>query len=260
MNKTNEPDKKENSNTLSGFLSALQFITILPAGKNQDFSPSEMIRFFPAVGLMIGVLLIIFDLIASLFFYTGVVALLDLIFLVIISGAFHLDGLGDTADGIFSHRSREKALLIMKDSRVGIMGLLAVICTLAVKFAGIYSVKIYYPGAESMLFFLIIPAYARASTIFGIKFLNYGRKQGTGHDFFERALEPKDFIWLSLPLIFSVFIGFKFFIINVSFCLMIFVIVVFYKKKMNCITGDMLGAMTEVIEASLFLIAGMTLF
>lgn len=168
------------------FKSALQFITILPSGENPHFSPSGMIRFFPVVGLLIGALLIVFDLIVSIFFYEGIVVLFDVLFLVAITGAFHLDGVGDTADGIFSHRSREKALVIMKDSRTGMMGLVAVVCTLAVKFAGIYSVKAYCSGTTAMLFFLIIPAYARASMIFGIKYLKYGRESGTGYDFFRK--------------------------------------------------------------------------
>jgi len=247
---------------LSGndFKSALQFITILPAGKNSHFSPSGMIKFFPVVGLLIGFCLILFDLIVSIFFYEGIVVLFDVLFLVAITGAFHLDGVGDTADGIFSHRSREKALLIMKDSRTGMMGLVAVVCTLAVKFAGIYSVKVYCAGIPAMLFFLIIPAYARASMIFGIRFLNYGRDSGTGHDFFERKLTVMDFLWVLIPVIISVFTGYKFFIINITFGLMVFVILCFYKEKLNCITGDMLGAMTEVIEALLFVVAGMTMF
>lgn len=192
------------------FKSALQFITILPTGENPHFSPSGMIRFFPVVGLLIGALLIVFDLIVSIFFYEGIVVLFDVLFLVAITGAFHLDGVGDTADGIFSHRSREKALLIMKDSRTGMMGLVAVVCTLAVKFAGIYSVKVYCSGTTAMLFFLIIPAYARASIIFGIKYLKYGRESGTGYDFFSRELEYKDFIWFLIPVILSVFIGYLF--------------------------------------------------
>jgi adenosylcobinamide-GDP ribazoletransferase len=242
------------------FKSALQFITILPAGENLRFSPTGMIKFFPVVGLLIGFLLIIFDLIVSIFFYEGIVVLFDVLFLVAITGAFHLDGVGDTADGIFSHRSREEALMIMKDSRTGMMGLVAVVCTLAVKFAGIYSVKVYCPGIVGMLFFLIIPAYARAGMIFGIKFLNYGRDSGTGHDFFERKTKIQDFIWLIVPVIISIFTGYKFFIINISFGLMVFIILCFYKEKMNCITGDMLGAMTEVTEALLFVIAGMAMF
>ncbi len=51
----------------------------------------------------------------------------------------HLDGLGNAADGMLGHRSREKALEIMKDSRIGAMGLMAVFCCLLIKWAGIQS-------------------------------------------------------------------------------------------------------------------------
>ncbi len=246
--------------SFNDFRSALGFITILPAGSDLKFAPGEMIRFFPVVGLILGGMLAAFDFIVSSLFYKGVAALLDMVFLVVVTGAFHLDGVGDTADGIFSHRPREKALLIMKDSRCGIMGLVAVVCTLALKFAGIYSVKSYYPAGTAALLLLIIPAYSRAGMIFGIKFLNYGRTKGTGHGFFERELKFHDFIWFSIPVFLSCFTGFKFMIINTAFGLMVFSILCFYREKMKCITGDMLGAMTEIVEAMLFIIAGMTLF
>ena len=148
----------------------------------------------------------------------------------------------------------------MKDSRTGMMGLVVVICVLAIKFAGIYSIKTGHSGFSVFLFFLIIPAYSRAGMIFGMKFLKYGRDKGFGHDFFSRDLSVKDFIWLCIPVFLSLFTGQKFLTINILFALMIFLILVFYKSKMNCITGDMLGAMAEVVEAMLFLICGNTLF
>lgn len=55
-----------------------------------------------------------------------------------LTGAFHLDGLSDTADGIYSARTRERMLEIMKDSRIGTNGAVAMCFDLALKFAGIY--------------------------------------------------------------------------------------------------------------------------
>lgn len=240
----------------SDLRSALVFITILPAGTNLAYSPMGMIRFFPVVGLIIGALLVLTDLLVSRLWPAPVAALVDLIFLVVVTGAFHVDGLGDTADGIFSHRSRERALEIMKDSRIGMMGLVAVVIVLALKLAGLWSLKTTATPAQALLLLLIIPAYSRAGMIFGIKFFNYGRGKGTGKDLFERPLVWKDFAYCLIPLFFSLFLGYKGLVLNLVFGVGLILILVFYKKKMNCITGDMLGAMNEVLEALMFLGAG----
>ncbi len=239
------------------FRSAILFITIVPAGKDVAYSPLGMIRFFPLVGLLLGGLLLVFDLMVSTLWPSSVVSVLDVLFLVIITGAFHLDGLGDTADGMFSHRPRERMLEIMKDSRTGMMGLAAVVCVLAVKTVGIFSVKTGMPSFQTLVLFLIIPSYSRASMIFGIKFLKYGRKDtGTGLDLFEKPLVGKDFMFLAIPVAISIFLGYKGLVLNIAFLMALFSILGFYKKKLNCITGDMLGAMNEIMEALLFLAAG----
>ncbi len=239
--------------------SAIMFITILPAGKGNEFSATGMIRFFPVVGLILGFLLLVFDFLASMVWQPGVVALLDVLVLVALTGAFHLDGLGDAADGLFSHRSKERALEIMKDSRTGMMGLVAVFCGLAVKVAGIYSVKTVCSPFETALLLLIVPAYARAGMLVGIRYFKYGRGAGTGHDLFEKKLPLSDFIWFLIPFLISWLLGYRMVLLNALFALSLLLILFFYKKKMGCITGDMLGAMCEVTEAVLFLGVSTTL-
>jgi adenosylcobinamide-GDP ribazoletransferase len=104
---------------------------------------------------------------------------------------------------------------------------------------------------------LIIPAYSRAAMIFGIKFLNYGReKVGTGLDLFEKDIGLKDFGFFLIPIVISLFLGYKTLVINFVFLGTLCVVLGFYKKKLNCITGDMLGAMNEIMEAVLFIAAG----
>ena len=68
-----------------------------------------------------------------------------------------------------------------------------------------------------------------------------------------------DFFYCLIPLFFSLFLGYKGLVLNVVFFIGVALILMFYKKKMNCITGDMLGAMNEVLEAILFLCAGAAL-
>lgn len=235
-------------------IAALQFLTIIPLGKSVIYDPKGMVPLFPVVGIIIGGLLTIFDHVNLKFWPEPVTAVLDVIFLVVITAALHLDGLGDTADGLMGHRSREKALMIMKDSRIGVMGLVAIVCILAVKWGGIMHLN-----ANRMLLLVIVPAFSRSAMIFGIRFLEYGRPEGgTGYDFFGEPLKWSAFQWMLIPITLSIFLGWKGLWLNFIFAVLIITIIFYYKKRMGCITGDMLGAMTEVTEALLFLLVSIS--
>ena len=234
---------------MKNLVSAIQFLTMLPVGKSREFDAKGMVPFFPLVGIILGALLSVFDQLVARFWPEPVVALLDVIFLVAITGAFHLDGLGDTADGLYGQRPREKALAIMKDSRTGVMGLVAIVAGLSVKWGGILSLEAY-----RSLSLIIIPAYARSAMIFGIRFFDYGRPDGgTGHAFFSKNLKLYDFWGLLIPVFLSFLMGWRGLWLNLIFALVVTIILFYYKKSMGCITGDMLGAMSEIVESALFL-------
>ncbi len=233
---------------MKNLTSAIQFITRIPIGRAGSFEPAGMIQYFPVVGLIIGALLAAFDYVAARIWSGHMVAILDGVFLVWITGAFHLDGLGDTADGLYGHRPREKALRIMKDSRIGAMALVTVISALAIKWGAIADLD-----RHRALLLLIIPAYARGSMLFGFRFLAYGRPDGgTGHAFFEKPLGIGDFWGLLIPLALSFLAGLSGVIVGIVFIIVVAATLSFYKRRMGCITGDMLGAMTEITEAALF--------
>ena len=69
------------------FIAAAQFISILPLGKAQTFEPPKMIPFFPIVGILLGILVALFDQVASRLWGSPVASLLDVIFLIILTGA-----------------------------------------------------------------------------------------------------------------------------------------------------------------------------
>jgi adenosylcobinamide-GDP ribazoletransferase len=238
------------------FISAIQFLTILPIGKKGTFVPDKMIPYFPITGLLIGMLLCIFDLFATRFWPMPVVAILDTIFLIIITGALHLDGVCDTADGLYGGAGNpERALAIMKDSNAGAIGVVAVICVFAAKSAGIFGLD-----SHRMLLLFIVPAYARGATLFGFKFLQYGRPEGgTGHALFDKKIMPSAFWGLLIPFLLSFFLGWEWIVFNLCFLSAVVLILKFYKNRIGCITGDLLGTMTEVIEAFLFLIGAIQL-
>ncbi|MCP4746033.1 MAG: adenosylcobinamide-GDP ribazoletransferase [Desulfobacteraceae bacterium] len=237
-------------NMISGFLSAIQFLTIIPCGGRWQFDAERAIGFFPLTGLLIGVLLMLCDCIAMALWNPAAAAVIDVIALATISGALHLDGLADTADGLYGRRSPEKALDIMKDSRVGAIGMVVVICCLAAKWAGIYGLN-----DNRLLYLMIIPAFSRSAVILGMKFLPYGRPQGgTGHIFFKNEIQLKHFWGLALVSVLTIFAGRMLIIILLVFTLTISTILWGYHRRIGCITGDMLGALIELTETALFLI------
>ena len=236
---------------MKGLFSAIGFLSVLPARRDGVFDPGPMIAWFPVVGLILGAILAIFDHVALSLWPASVAAVLDVALLAVLTGALHLDGLGDTADGIFSHRPREVALAIMKDSRVGAMGLIAVILGLALKWGGLASV-----GAHRAAVICLVPAFARASMMLAIRFLPYGRPEGgTGRDFFGAPLKWRAFWALLLTVALALGLGTTGLRLILGFAAVTGGLILFYRLKMGCVTGDMLGAMTEVNEAALFLLA-----
>lgn len=233
---------------MHNLIAALQFITILPLGKARAFDPPKMVPYFPLVGILLGLLVALFDAVVIRFWAPPVAALMDVILLVVMTGAFHIDGLGDTADGLMGPRSRDEALEIMKDSRLGTMGLVAILFGLALKWGGIAGLN-----THRTVLLIVVPAYARAAILFGMRYLPYGRVDGTGKPFFSEKISLKHFWGLIFPIGLSLIIGLEAIWLNLAFVIIIVLILFFYKNRMGSITGDMLGAMVEITEAGLFL-------
>ena len=118
-------------------IAAIQFLTVLPLGARGTYEPRAMIGWFPIVGLLLGCVLAGFDAAAARLWTPPAAAVLDVLLLILLTGALHLDGVGDTADGLYGRRPAEKALQIMKDSRIGAMALVTVVAVLALKWAGL---------------------------------------------------------------------------------------------------------------------------
>lgn len=232
-------------------ISAFQFLTILPLGKPRILDASKITPCFPIVGLGIGLILLFADRLLSRLWPVSVVSILDIMLLALLSGGLHLDGLGDTADGLFSHKSPQRALAIMRDSRIGAMGLLAILFVLAIKWTSLQGV-----AEHRALYLLIIPAYSRGAMMFGIKFLSYGRPEGgVGTDFFSRKPPMVVLTSILLPAFISLWLGYPAIWLNGLFILLTMLMLLYFKRRLGCITGDMLGAMAEVEEACLFLVA-----
>jgi adenosylcobinamide-GDP ribazoletransferase len=242
---------EDRNKVVQGILSAVQFLTIIPCPSRHSFNARAALPYFPICGLAIGMVVVVVDALASLVWPTPVVAMIDVITLAVISGALHLDGLADTADGLYGQREPDKALSIMKDSRVGAMGLVVVLCCMGLKWGSVANLTTHYK-----VWLFIVPAYARASVLFGTKALPYGRPNGgTGHSFFDPPLRIRDFWSLGLLALISLFTSWGVVALNIGFVVIVLGMLWWYRRKINCITGDMLGALIEVTETGLFLVA-----
>jgi adenosylcobinamide-GDP ribazoletransferase len=233
-------------------MAAIQFLTVIPLGRRGAHAPRAMIGWFPIVGLLLGGLLAVFDAFVAGRWDPSATAVLDMILLILLTGALHLDGLADTADGLYGQRSAEKALAIMKDSRIGAMALVAVLACLALKWSGLAALK-----QDRFLLLVLIPAYARGAMLFAIRGLPYGRRAGTGFDLFATPLTRRDFTGLALVMGLSLLLGWRAFYLNLFYFAAVAAVLAYYRRKIGCVTGDMLGAMTELTESMLFFLMAM---
>jgi adenosylcobinamide-GDP ribazoletransferase len=117
---------------------ALQFLTRVPVPARTGFDPAWLeasVRHFPLVGALVGAVGGAVLWTASIFWSPWVAALLALAATIALTGAFHEDGLADTFDALGGVVPREKALAIMKDSRIGTYGAVALGLGLALRVA-----------------------------------------------------------------------------------------------------------------------------
>jgi len=123
------------------FFTALMFFTRIPCPKWVDHSPDYLTkssRYFPLVGIIVGGIGALVYYECSFIFPKPIAILLSMVSTILATGAFHEDGLGDMFDGFGGGWTKEKILLIMKDSRMGTYGIIGITSVLALKFASLY--------------------------------------------------------------------------------------------------------------------------
>ncbi|SFE18422.1 cobalamin-5'-phosphate synthase [Paenibacillus algorifonticola] len=145
-------------------VAAIQFLTRIPVPLTVPFEPQVLSRsaayFSIAGGIIGGIVMLGFAAVQS-WLPAGPGAVLLLALWLALSGALHMDGWMDTADGVLSHRSRERMLEIMKDSRVGAMGVIAAVLLLLFKFTVLYELLSRTESAYVLPLLVIIPAWSR---------------------------------------------------------------------------------------------------
>jgi adenosylcobinamide-GDP ribazoletransferase len=161
------------------FLIALQFLTILPLPSPKQFSDDDLGRstvWFPLVGLAIGGLLLLADLGFAVLFPRHLTDALLVALLAVLTGALHLDGVGDVADGLGARGSRERFLAVMKDSHLGAAGAVAIVLVLLLKYAALLAVPIYLKRSA----LLLMPMLARLTQVLVMTNARAARTDGLG--------------------------------------------------------------------------------
>ena len=124
---------------------AIQFLTRVPTPRLATFSPdwiTRSARYFPLVGQGVGAASAFVLILAERAWSAPVAAVLAIMAGALITGAFHEDGLADTADGLGGGHTAERRLEIMKDSRIGTYGACALVLALALKGAVLASIPV----------------------------------------------------------------------------------------------------------------------
>jgi adenosylcobinamide-GDP ribazoletransferase len=133
---------------------ALQFFTRLPMPAWvgwQEAWLNQCARYFPLIGSFVGLAGGLALWLFAQVWPLPLAVVLATVFTLVMTGAFHEDGLADTFDGLGGHVSRERALEIMKDSRLGTYGAVALGLVLAAKVLALSSLGTAFEAAVAML-------------------------------------------------------------------------------------------------------------
>ena len=245
---------------MNSFLIGLQFLTRIFVVRQSvwtEKSFGESVKFFPSIGAILGI--ICAGVIFMLNFLTGgtlpiLTGAISFATLIILTGGIHCDGLMDSADGLFSGREREKILQIMKDSRAGSFGVVAMILVAALEISTLTEL------AKLSIWLTVAAIYSapiigRLMMVITIGAFPYARPDGMGKAFakfttrrtiFFAAIEA---LILLLPLN---IIDEKFFICaafsSVTALIVTWKFANFAMEKIGGVTGDIYGAVTTLAE------------
>ena len=230
-------------------LAAIQFLTVIPFPKSFTGGEKELekcLPFFPVVGLLIGIVIAAFDHVMGFIFPPLPASVMTVIAMTSISGGLHMDGLADTADGFFSTRPRERVLEIMRDSRTGVMGVLAVVFVIVLK----VSVLISLPPPFRPGIIVLMPLAGRCSFVVMMTALPYVRREGGLATAFGVGKSWLNVLWSSAFLLAAGWLAGHWMGLAASFSalLMAAMFSVYCFRKIGGYTGDTLGAGCEITE------------
>lgn len=241
---------------MKSFFDAVRFLTVIPipdrlCGGNAGLSKSAV--FFPVVGLMTGAIVVLFYHAFLLFLPHVPSACIAVLVMSWISGGLHMDGLADTADGFLSGAPRERAMEIMKDSRTGAFGALAMTSVLLLKVSALSSVM-----PEMVMTAVISASVAgRGAMTFAIYKFKYVTANGVGlGTLFANGMSGRSatISVLIVASVVSIFIGWSGIFVVATFLLITILFGIYSTKKIGGMTGDTYGALCEMTETLVLLV------
>jgi adenosylcobinamide-GDP ribazoletransferase len=245
---------------LNGFLLNLRFLTRIPVPmevEHDDRTFAAGSVFAPVVGLIIGLIMAGVYLVFAPLDKRGLSIFLAMASGIAVTGGLHLDGLADTFDGLFSYRERDRVLAIMKDSRLGTSGAIALFLVLMLK----YLLLVSLADAHLILCLAAMPVLSRMTIAWSAGLSPYARAEKTGVAAglirYTGAVE----IIIATTLAFIIAVLFlrlaavPLIMIVVAFTLLMNLYV---KYRIGGITGDIIGAVIELSE-TVFLLSVLVL-
>ena len=237
------------------FLCAVQFLTRLPTPALRNFEPGWITRsakYFPLVGLIVGGISAVVFWLAAQIWSGPLPAIAAIAVGVLVTGAFHEDGLADTADGLGGGRDIAHRLEIMKDSRIGAYGALALILCLALKTAALASLQVQ----TAIMCLIAAHGGGRAVAVLAMHVLPYAGDPQTAKS------KPVPDGVTRLESLLALVLGFwpLFFMPHIQAlaglfvgCLLAGIIALLARRLIRGYTGDVLGATEQLFEVGFLL-------
>ncbi|MDR3637059.1 MAG: adenosylcobinamide-GDP ribazoletransferase [Isosphaeraceae bacterium] len=247
-----EPDKSPAERAAVAVALAFAFLTVIPTWplsrkiSDQDVEASRFA--FPLVGVVLGLVLAI---LSGLFERSGIAPPVAAFLLVAataaVTGGLHLDGLADTADGLFLWGESSRRLTVMRDPHVGSYGVTAVVLCVLGKFVALASL----PGSVRGLGLFTALTVSRSLILVSAGRASYARAEGTGRLLINATTPSEALAAAALALLVASLTNHVAGLFATLVALGITLgTTELAKRRLGGVTGDILGALTELSEMS----------
>lgn len=234
------------------FMAALGFLTVLPMGKRalDNKLLARAVAFFPLVGMVLGLMLVGADWVLRRGLSDFLASALVVALLVVFTGALHFEGFVDACDGLFGGHTQERKLEIMRQKQVGAYAVAGGVILLLVKVAALTSVT-----GESRVWVLgFFPVLSRWGMALALGVFPYARQQGLGSAFRSAGLISVGIAGVT-ALAAAVLLGGAGLLLFGAATVLALLLGYGISRMLNGLTGDTYGAINDVIEACLLVIA-----
>lgn len=245
---------------MRSLLLMIQFMTRYPIPVEIEFTAEHFVRgmkWLPLIGLLVGLPAAVAFQLGENLLGREPAAIFAVILLILLTGGLHLDGIADTADGLFSYRSRERMLEIMRDSTLGTNGVTAVVLSVLLKFIFLSAIS----GAYAPQAVMLAPVVGRMALTWHAAVARYAREQPGIGDYVNQSGPGQAAAATGISLVLSLAVLLLFGLapgpaLAAALLLHLAGILVgagfagYLKRRLGGITGDTLGATIELVEIS----------